>query len=145
MLKWLNTNRCFSHFFNSWMRMHFDQFPSRTFFCKRMQFLTFLIKKSRTVDTSWVKTWGLFGELKFLNFLLMRLNIYLSVSVIKELFQHFFFNFTFKITQLLIKIYSCIFFVTHANIQALVLSKKVMRDGHILSSSLASAWIKKFD
>jgi hypothetical protein len=41
-------------------------------------------------------------------FLLMRLNFYLSVSVIKELFQ-FFFSFTFKITQLLIKVHSCIF------------------------------------
>ena len=88
-----------------------------------------------------------FGELKFLNFLfylliflLMRLNFYPSVSVIKELFQ-FFFNFTFKITQLSIKIHSCIFLswvheflVTHANTQALVLTKKVMRYGHIFTS-----------
>jgi hypothetical protein len=89
--------------------------PSRTFFGMRMKNMNILSKNVMRYGHILRQDLMPDGELKFLNFLfyrliflLMRLNFYLSVSVIKELFQ-FFFSFTFKITQLLIKIHSCIF------------------------------------
>jgi hypothetical protein len=123
--------------------------PSRTFFGMRMKNMNILSKNVMCYGHILRQDLMPYGELKFLNFLfyrliflLMRLNFYLSVSVIKELFQ-FFFQFYLQNHSTFNKNAYLHFFVTHANIQALFLSKKAMRYGHILSSSLDKRLNKK--
>jgi hypothetical protein len=83
-----------------------DANPNRTFFGMRMNNMNILSKNVMRYGHILRQDLMPFGELKFLNFLfyrliflLKRLNFYLSVSVIKELFQ-FIFSFTFKMSQL---------------------------------------------
>ncbi len=89
-------------------------YPSRTSCGMRMKNMNLLSKNVMHYGHILRQDLRLFDKFKFLKFLsyrliflLMPLNFYSSVSVIKELFQ-FFSNFTFKIIQFLIKIYSCI-------------------------------------